>query len=344
MNRKDDQSVDSTFGQTPAFSLTDPEVDPAVIKYLSDVRQEALRTNVIKRSELKRHTADIYDEDDEVIVKKSRSQKELPVCLKYVDSQVHIGVQWFENVKRVVLNNRTVCQDHTEESLNLLLHFLREYLGKLSQDEQTSHLLNILEDLPPKAQDRDDEYELDEEWAESVVKKLHTRHINNITDIKTIIETNSSKPMGFKQWYHYLQRTEPTQSAFNTTIDQRNIWVLVQYMAQEWIKNISKGKKPAQTSRFSNWLLYILFNIPDKLTAEYTSNLRNLGKKCRKAIREIQEIKVPSIKSIYPHELTELRIPSPPEGLDIIQLTLSVIAVIYGQRDLIDWTIKDDQA
>lgn len=343
MSRKDDQSVDSVFGQTPAFSLTDPEVDPAVIQYLSGVRQEALRTNVIKRSELKRHTADLYDDDDEVIVKKPKAQEELPVRLKYVDSHLHVSVQWFENVKRVVLDNRTVCQSHTEKSLNLLLHFLREYLRGRSEDGQASHLLKVLEDLPPKEQDENEDYELDEDWAESVVKKLRTRRISSITDIKAVIGEVNSKPVGFKQWYQYLQRTEPAQSAFNTTIDARNIWVLVQYMAQEWIKNISRSKKPTQASRFSNWLLYILFNIPDKLTAEYTSNLRNLGKRCRKAIRETQESFAPSIKTIFPRELTELGVPSPPEDLDVIQLTLSVIAVIYGQRDLIDWTI-DGQA
>ncbi|QLL31369.1 hypothetical protein HG536_0B02320 [Torulaspora globosa] len=353
MNRKDDQSADSVFGQTPAFSLTDPGVDPAVIEYLSCVRQEALRTNVIKRSELKRHTADIYDDDDEVIVKKPKAHKDLPVRLKYVDSHLLVGVQWFETVKRAVLDSRTVYQNHTEESLNLLLHFLREYLsGKLEGDGQASHILDVLQELPPKVGDGNDDYELDEEWAESVVKKLRTKHINSITDIKAVIgEVNSSKPIGFKQWYQYLQRTEPTQSAFNATIDGRNIWVLVQYMAQEWIKNISKGKKPAQASRFSNWLLYILFNIPDKLTAEYISNLRSLGKKCRRAIRESQEgrgtqsldRKTPSIKAICPRELTELDVPSPPEDLDVVQLALSVIAVIYGQRDLIEWAIEDDQ-
>lgn len=349
MSSQNDQSVDSVFGQTPAFSLTDPGVDPAVIQYLSGVRQEALRTNVIKVTPAKRHTADIYDDDDEVIVKKPRVEEDLTPPPKYVDSHLTAALRWFESVKHLAVTNKPIHQNHTEESLNLLLHFLRDYLrGLKTVDKQASHLLNVLKDLPPI--EENDDYELDEEWAESVVKRLRNRRISSVADVKSVInDTSSSKPVGFKQWYQYLQRTEPTQSAFSSTIDVRNIWVLVQYMTQEWIKNISKGKKPTQAARFAQWLLFILLNIPDNLTAEYTSNLRNLGKKCRRAIKEAyggketiaSERITPPLAC--PRELTELNVPPMPEDLDIIQLTLAVIAVKYRQRDLIDWTMKDDQ-
>lgn len=350
MDTENDRTVDSVFGQTPAFSLNDPQVNPAVVQYLSGVRQEALRTSVIRTARVKRHTADIYD-DDEVLIKRPRAQMPSSEAVKYVESHLNEIIRWFKDARKMVLGNSIILQSHTDDSINLLLHFLREYLTGMSEkDGEAADLLSILEDLPPMEENED--YELDEEWAESVVKKLCTRNIRSVNDIKLIInDSNLPKPIGFKQWYRYLQQTEPSQFAFSSTIDERNIWVLVQYMAQEWIKTMSKCKKPAQSAKFSSWLLYVLFNVPNRLTAEYTSNLRNLGKKCRRAVRETpengnegqNEPRSLLIKDVLSRELAELNVPEPPAGLNITQLSLSVIAVIYGQKDLIDWTISDDQ-
>ncbi|CCE91378.1 Brr1p TDEL_0C04890 [Torulaspora delbrueckii] len=344
MESQNGQSVDSVFGQTPAFALNDEQVDPAVVEYLNSVRQEALRTSAVKVSEVKRHAADIYDEDD-IAVKRAKPSTKSLESIENLNSRMDDWLSWFENAKKTVLYDSPLPQRHTEESMNLLLNYLKQYLsGRAEEKGFVSHLLRVLKDLPEA--EEDDAFELDEGWAESVVKRLRNKRIEGIEDITMIISNDdSTTPMGFKQWYQYMQQNEPSQAAFGQIINTKNIWVLIQYMTQEWIKIISKFKKPPQAIRFSNWLLYILFNVPENLTADYTSSLRSLGKKCQAIIRSDLESNTEGnvkrqallLKNSLPSSLKDLGVRTPPGDLDVLLLSLYVIAIIYRQKDLINW-------
>lgn len=341
MDSENGQGLDSIFGQAPAFALTDNQVNPAVVEYLSGVRQEALRTSGVKVAK-KKHEADIYDED-EIIIKRVKVDGAAVAYLEQFNTRIDDWLSWFKNTRETVLNNGPINQHHTEHTMNLLLNYLKLYLcGNKQEKDNVSDLVKLLKDVPTVA--NDDNLELDEEWAESVVQRLRKRHVKGINDIKMIIlNADVPTPVGFKQWYQYLQQNEPSQAAFGPIINTRNIWVLVQYMTQEWVKTISKCKKPPQAIRFSLWLLYILFNIPENLSADHTSNLRNLGKKCQAIIKKELEPeaqadlkqKAPLLASLPASNFEDIGGLKPPEDLDIIRLTVSVIAITYRQRDLI---------
>lgn len=343
MECQNDRSVDSVFGQTIAFSLNDERVNPAVVKYLSSVRDEALRTSALRISEGKRHAADIYDEDD-TIVKKKKPNSTCLTSLQYLNFRIDEWLAWFRNTQKMVLESGYLPQQHTEKSLNLLLGYLKVYLSERSDEKGSSvHLLKVLEKLP-KAEE-DETLELDKGWAEKIVKSLQTKQIDDIDDIKAFLtNADTTTPVGFKQWYQYLQQNEPSQAAFGRIINERNIWVLIQYMAQEWIKTIAKCRKPRQAIRFSNWLFYLLINVPANILADHTSNLRNLGKKCRAVITKDAEANTEGyckkdeilLKKALPSDLKQLGVLTPPDDLDIIQLTLAIVASSYGQTDLID--------
>lgn len=341
MEVEENQTIDYIFGQTPAFALNDSLVNPEAVRYLTDVRQEALRTNAIRIQRTKRHTADLYD-DEEYCAKNLKNARRPPMQLKALRNNIETLVEWFKKAKHAVLKNYQMYQGHNEDTINLLLHYLKQYLLKSEEKRGVvTHLLNVLQNHP--AVEDDDSLEIDEKWAESLVKKLKTKHIREIDDIKECIsESNETIPMGFKEWYQYLQEREPTQSVFTSTINAKNIWVLIQYMTQNWVKDIAKCKKPPQATRFSNWLLYILFNLPINLTAEYASILRDLGKRCQQIINDDlllseedrSEKKKILLIDTLPSELINLQVIPPPKEIDVLELTLSVVAIVYGQKDL----------
>ncbi|QLG70299.1 hypothetical protein HG535_0A02370 [Zygotorulaspora mrakii] len=339
--------VDSAFGQSRAFSLNDKLVNPEAVRYLSNVRQEALRTNVSKKKQYTKYKASLYDDEEEETSKVVVLNNNPPPSEVFADFRLRMDkwLEWFIDTKQIVNENSDVFQGYDGTTMDLLLLYLRRYLSGLPEQKGiVLHLLSILKEAPNIKEDSS--LEIDEQWAISTVKKLKNKKIKSIDDIKiNIQELNREIPVGFKQWYQYLQEHEPTHTAFTSTINARNIWILVQYMNQEWLKDMMKCKRPPQSIRLSNWLLYILYHLPVNLTAESVSSIRELGKKCRKVIEEDAvkaaseeaKIKIPALQINLPSEMANLGISSAPCDLNIVGLTLAVIASIYRQRDLVDW-------
>lgn len=349
MDDNDGQVLDSIFGQSRAFALNDQFVDPKVIEYLKNVRQEALRTNAIKAQRTSKFEASLYDEGEEVERKQgrvahlSRSTPSISGPSREIQLDVENCLDWFYHAKQTVLDKGSICEGYDERTIALLLHYLKGYLSGLpDQRGIVVHLLNILKEHPDVQ--ADSELEIDENWAAATVKKLRNKQVRKLDDIRRFIRDSDEEiPMGFKQWYQYLQNNEPTHSAFYSTINSHSIWILVQYMNQEWLRDITKHKKPRQAVQFSKWLLYILFHLPINVTADSVSSLREMGKKCHKLILENSSEKtsdepktnIPELLRNLPAEMAYLGISAPPEGLNIVELALSVIAVVYRQRDLI---------
>ncbi|SJM87494.1 related to Pre-mRNA-splicing factor BRR1 [Zygosaccharomyces bailii] len=332
----ENQVVDAVFGQPRAFSLESSLVNPNVIKYLETVRQEALRTNAISnagRSTSRKHTADLYDDDE--------LTRTIPVSLRLFEKDMIDWIKWFTNAKQIVMEEGLAAQKHDADTLNLLLYYLKGYIS--AQEEQkgiSTHILNILQELDTVHED--EHLEIDPAWAEHTLKNLRTEKIRDLEDLKAFITgASESVPVGFKEWYRFCQGHEPSHCYFTGTINSRNIWVLVQYMSHDWIKDIHKQKKANQVRRFSAWLLYILFHLPTNITAEYVSNLRELGKKCQRLILTDAIAEDPKTGVLVQHlmtsEMIDLAVPAPPRELDIIKLALTVITVLYRQRDLINW-------
>ncbi|CAR27404.1 hypothetical protein ZYGR_0I06780 [Zygosaccharomyces rouxii] len=345
----EDQSLDSIFGQQRAFSLDDPLVDPHVVAYLQGVRTQALRTSAISthgRSASPKHSADLYD--DEV------PSKGIPESLSAIEDGMSPWVEWFNETRDIILEEGKSSHEYDDDSLELVLHHLKNYLQEQKGLKGISaHVLNILQDLGPMSKSNDgddgdnDELEIDPEWAQSMLLNFKSQKIASLEDLKNCIKSkNQTPPRGFKEWYHFLQSHEPAHTYFTgKIINGETLWTLVQYMSHDWIKDIHKQKRFSRAQRFSAWLLYILFHIPTNVTAEYVSNIRELGKRCKKAILAdamVAESKRPVLlKDCQSSEMVELSTPSPPPELDILRLTLVVIAVVYRQRDLTNW---QDQA
>lgn len=332
----EDKSVDATFGQSRAFSLESSLVNPNVVIYLRSVRQEALRTNAISnagRSNRKRHKADLYDDENPT--------KVIPSPLISFNESVGRWIDWFEQAKQKVTEEGHAVQEYDETSLNLLLYYLKDYIAtRADKKGVVGHISKILQELEPV--EENEQLEIDPSWAENMLKRLRARKIRRLEDLKNFIRgIDEFVPMGFKEWYRFCQEHEPAHVYFTKTINSRNIWVLIQYMSHDWIKDIHKQKKIGQVRRFSAWLLYTLFHLPTNVTAEYISNLRELGKKCQRLIvadamaKDIE--KGVAVQDLLTSEMVDLSVPIPPKELDILKLALAVITVSYGQRDLTNW-------
>ncbi|GAV53396.1 hypothetical protein ZYGR_0AI06800 [Zygosaccharomyces rouxii] len=338
----EDQSLDSTFGQQRVFNLDDPLVDPNVIAYLRGVRTQALRTSAISthwRSALPRHSADLYDDET--------PSREIPGPLLAIEHGIPSWIEWFNETRDIILEEGKPSQEYDDRSLELVLHHLKDYLQEQKGLKGNSaHVLDLLQNLRPTSKDdggEDVELEIDPEWAQSMLLKVKAQKVASLDDLKKCIKSeNQTPPRGFKEWYNFLQSHEPEHSYFTgKIINGETVWTLLQYMSHDWIKDIHKQKRFPRARRFSTWLLYILFHLPTNVTAEYVSNLRELGKRCKKAIladARLAESKRPILlKDCQSSEMLELSTPSPPENLDVLNVTLVVIAVVYRQRDLTNW-------
>ncbi|CCC67663.1 hypothetical protein NCAS_0A11050 [Naumovozyma castellii] len=346
-NLTERQAVNPLFGQAPAFAVQNSLVDPAVVRYLQDVRKEALRTTVVSIKPQKRArpvvTASMYDDDDDELPtltarKKGRnSAYEFPDQLIYFDRNMNDWIKWFECTKNIVQEKAYEFTGYDDNTLNILLCQLKQYMETKSKDEdKLSSLIGIISDECIETTDSSDHsLEIDETWAETMCEKLQSRAIKNISEIKDCVLETPMEPYGFKAWYKYLISNVPVHTCFVTMINDRNVWILIQYFQQGLLEEIYKRGKNA--SVLEEWLLEIMIHLPVNITAEYTSTLRDLGKKCQVLIK--RQIESSSAKTLLrlPKELEELDIKAPQQNVSIFELVLSIIAKIYGQRDLIDW-------
>ncbi|EJS41342.1 brr1p [Saccharomyces arboricola H-6] len=342
MKKGDSQAPDAIFGQSRAFALSDSSVNPDVIKYLGNVRQEALRTNAIsiknqmalqKRT---RHKSSMYDDEDEETTK----NHVVPPFLTRLHDNGELWVRWFNSVRSVVLTNAYEFEGYDDETLDLLLFYLKNYLGEMPcKSSKVLKIISVLDQytFPEKIKDKDQELEIDEEWARDILVGLEKININSFEDVKKVItEADTHELNGYNQWYKYIVSNEPLHTMFCGKITSKQLWVLVKYMSNTWVKEIYK--RGTNYRRLQDWLFYLLLHTPEKLTAEYTSTLRDLGKKCRELIQKKPVQVCNDDKVILPMEVKklDLEIPSAMENLTIFELAICVIAFNYGQKDLLD--------
>ncbi|CAI4846163.1 BBM_1a_G0055460.mRNA.1.CDS.1 [Saccharomyces cerevisiae] len=341
MKRGESQAPDAIFGQSRAFALSDSSVNPDVIEYLKSVRQEALRTNAIsiknhmnlqKRT---RHKSSMYDDEDEGALKRHA----ISPSLIRLQRNVEIWVRWFNSVKATVLTNAYEFTGYEDETLDLLLLFLKNYLEDMpSKCTTVEKIISVLNQhsFPEKSEEKEENLQIDEEWAKNILVRLEKTKIDSVEDVKKVItEGDKHELVGYNQWFQYLINNEPQHTTFHEKITSKQLWVLIKYMSNTWIKEIHK--KGRHYRRLQDWLFYILVHTPERVTAEYTSILRDLGKKCLELIQK-KPVEAHENKITLPKEMAELNveIPAAVENMTITELTVSVIAVNYGQKDLIE--------
>ncbi|CAI4054890.1 hypothetical protein SUVZ_16G3350 [Saccharomyces uvarum] len=340
MKKGESQAPDAVFGQSRAFALSDSSVNPDVIKYLNDVREQALRTNAISISsqvnlqKRTRHKSSMYDDEDEEVTKKRVVSPPLIRLQKNTD----MLVKWFNSVKYVVLTNAYEFTGYDDETLNLLLFCLMNYLKDVPcKSSKVEKIINILTEhtFPEQEENKEQKLEIDEEWVKTVLVRLEKTNINSYEDIKRIIAEGDTHTLsGYNQWFRYIIGNDPRHTMFCEKITSKELWVLMKFMSNTWIKEIYK--KGTNHRRLQDWLFYLLIHTPERLTAEYTSTLRDLGKKCRELILKKPVQACDDDKIILPMEMKELdvTIPSALENMTIIELATCIIAVNYGQKDL----------
>ncbi|CAI1775133.1 hypothetical protein SEUBUCD646_0P03320 [Saccharomyces eubayanus] len=341
MKKGESQAPDAIFGQSRAFALSDSSVNPDVIRYLNDVREQALRTNAISISsqvnlqKRTRHKSSMYDDEDEEVTNKRIVSPPLIRLQKNAD----MLVKWFNSAKYVVLNNAYEFTGYDDETLNHLLFCLMNYLKDVPcKNSKVEKIINVLNEhtFPENEENTEQKLEFDEEWAKSILVRLGKANINNYEDIKRIIAEGDTHTLsGYNQWFKYIIGNDPRHTMFCEKITSKELWVLMKFMSNTWIKEIYK--KGTNHRRFQDWLFYLLIHTSERLTAEYTSTLRDLGKKCRELILKKPVQAHNDDKITLPMEMKELDVTVPPalENMAIIELAICIIAVNYGQKDLL---------
>ncbi|CAL9730283.1 pre-mRNA-splicing factor Brr1p [Monosporozyma unispora] len=366
-------NFDPLFGQSKVFSTEDANVNPDVIAYLNSVRNEALTTSAISMSAIKepeidlnvRHDASMYDDDCEPTTKKIRESLEgtsivpnaFPDNLINFHQRLIPVMEWFELLKRDIKLQQSNFNYHYDKiSLDLLLWNIKQVLDARNLTNENKgvslHIMNLLKDWTPSVQlPKVNDFEIDEEWVETLLLKLKCVKIPNITFLKSFITGDYSfcEPRGFRAWNQFLLNNEPCKDMFMSMINSNNIWLLVKYMAQTWINQISSN----ESHKLTLWLLYLLMHLPHSVVANNTSTLRDLGKKCREIISEYywkqqkeekeevegEEPVVPL--AILPEHLQleykQFICKPPPPETSLLELTLYIIATRYGQLDLLEW-------
>ncbi|CCE65729.1 hypothetical protein TPHA_0M01540 [Tetrapisispora phaffii CBS 4417] len=367
MSDKSSQRIDPVFGQSRAFALNDPLVNPDILKYLEGVKEEAIRSTFETYSEKKprndevKHIASMYDDDGdsynsevkyagtEVYKQELRFPERHSYLTKYPESLIKFQrnmpkwVKWFKRCKIELRDTGYVFEGYDNSTMELILYHLQEYLNIKRKKGFPLHLFNILKDVTNDVEEKD-KMTIDSEWLETIFNVLKSRRLKGIADVIAVIsEMHSFTPMGFKQWYAYIIKNEPSHSIFVNIINNRNMWILLQYMTKTWVKTINLNKKPTESKRLSQWLIYMLLHLPEHLTAEYISELRSLAKKCRDIILTNitdtnEATKESNVLPYYTQELIDMGLAFGDDGTPtIIELTLSVVSEIYGQRDLTNW-------
>ncbi|KAL3228996.1 Pre-mRNA-splicing factor BRR1 [Nakaseomyces bracarensis] len=367
-NEDNSNHIDPVFGQARAFNVKDPLVNPLVVEYLQDVRWEALKTNAISINAIPNkkinYGASIYDDDtiEEVGTEKDNKEKELSVSNKRLSPDqstktdnellaqyqysIDIWLKWYNDIYKKIWEDCYVFEGYDDTTMNQLLHLIKMYLSEKSNDNKITgferHLLNILRDQYSS----DDEVpenaslSIDVEWLQGAIKKMKSEKLRNIEDIKGFIQkSHKVAPKGIIEWYKYIMNNDPTHSNFVNMIDQSSLWTLVDYMTQEWLKDINKAQLGTQKrNQMSKWLLYLLLHIPTQLTAERTSKIRDLGKRGKKILDNRKNTNIFGAEDsiVLTDELKELSPLNPPKNLDMVSLVLMVVANEYGQRDLLE--------
>lgn len=392
-------SIDPIFGQTPAFGLNDEAVNPLVIKYLKNVRQEALATNItnyrpVQNTEEIQYSASIYDDDgddsileywvpkidtrngyateqannlqnigiDDLVIapidssdaisnEQVQSKAELALRLTIFNKNADMWIKWFQDSKSKILQEAFTTQEYDDDTLNLLLYYLKEYLkqSKTGNKGIEGHLQKLLKDHSVSDEIlSQNEWTIDEEWVIPTLSRLRSVRIRDINDIKACLKGvfSKQKPKNYEQWTKYIRENEPIGSMFTTMLKQDDIWIILKFMKQNWLKVFMK--KPEQSSRTSMWLLYSFFYLSENLNSTQISTLRDFAKRCQSLYLEKfvenysdddpeQQKYFKQLSITLPSEMKVLGIKHPQEPVTILELVLAVVAQTFGQKDLITW-------
>ncbi|KAG0661492.1 spliceosomal snRNP component [Maudiozyma exigua] len=390
--------VDPVFGQSPAFGLNDDAVNPLAIKYLKNVRREALALNITNyRPEQNnreiQYSASIYDDDDgentlsnnipqdssknthaielpgrlnnigiddliiapfsssdDIVGDEKHSNSELALRLTIFNKSMDIWLKWFQDTRSKILNEAFTTQEYDDDTLDLLIYYLKEYLKKSKAGNRgiEGHLQNLLKDYYIDDEIlSQNEWTIDEEWVAPALSRLRSIRIHDINDIKMCLKGNFSnkKPRNYEQWTKFIRENEPNSSIFATMLKQDDIWIILKFMKQNWLKVLMK--KPEQSSRTSMWLLYSLFYLSENLNSTQLSTLRDFAKRCQGLYLEKfasrysddpqQQAYFKQISVKLPSEMKVIGIKYPLEHVTILELVLVVVSQVFGQKDLIIW-------
>ncbi|SCU93372.1 LAFA_0F16050g1_1 [Lachancea sp. 'fantastica'] len=333
------QSMDPLFGQSRAFALEGHLVNPQVRKYLKSVRQQALSTlgadpgSKVQRATRPKENQGFYDDEPVVNQKLAR-----------FDKNSKAWVAWFRELKNGIQETEgSSAQQYTPETLDLLLLYFKRFLqeavekGSIESNESVTKVLALLQSHNVEEDAETESLEIDEEWANSLVAQLKTKRFHNIQtidELKRLISTPKPLPQNFNSWHNFITRTEPSPALLQRISDNDCVLRLASYLIQ-WVGDIPKNKN---VGRISQWTLFVLLYLDSNLPAPNVSILRDLGKKARHC--KLKTLASTDTQSIYHLKVPEgFPVPSVEiEPLTAIDLALAVVALEYGQRDLIDWT------
>lgn len=291
-----------------------------------------------------------FSSSDDIIADEEHSNSELSLRLSIFNKNVDKWLKWFQEAKSKILNEAFTTQEYDNDTLNILIYYLKEHLKKSKAGNKgiEGHLQNLLKDY--NIDDEilsQNEWTIDEEWVAPTLCRLRSIRIHDINDIRMCLkgDFSSKKPRNYEQWTKYIRENEPNSSIFATMLKQDDIWIILKFMKQNWLKVLMK--KPEQSSRTSMWLLYSLFYLSENLNSTQISTLRDFAKRCQSLYLErfvSRYSNDPQHQTYFkqlavklPSEMKVHGIKYPLEHVTILELILIVVSQVFGQKDLIIW-------
>ncbi|SMN20367.1 similar to Saccharomyces cerevisiae YPR057W BRR1 snRNP protein component of spliceosomal snRNPs, required for pre-mRNA splicing and snRNP biogenesis [Maudiozyma saulgeensis] len=278
-----------------------------------------------------------------------QTTSDLPLRLKIFDQNVNQWLTWFKDSKTEILKSAFTTQEYDDDILNLLLFYLKEHLTetKTSNSGIGSHLQNLLKNHKVSNEVLAlHSWTIDETWVTPTLARLRSIRIRDIDDIKTCLvgDYKNKKPRNYDQWTRFIRENDPNSSMFSTMITQDDIWIILKFMKQNWLKVMIKT--PEKSARTGMWLLYAMFYLSENLNSTQISTLRDFAKKCQRLYLDkfilhspvTQEDKIPSPVLRLPSEMVGLEILQPQENPTVVELVLLVVSEIFGQKDLLEWS------
>ncbi|CCH59087.1 hypothetical protein TBLA_0B02450 [Henningerozyma blattae CBS 6284] len=349
-SKKDNKNNRNIYGQNKVFDLEDENVNHLAVKYLQDVKLEAMTTlgfeiNQIQ-STLKNtiYEADIYDDDQNSNANgdTNNANNSKAMSKSYQDAKINTRcINWYRKTQKTILSNDTNNPLNNDDILNNILYQLKLISLSLNSDEQISHtkIIELLKNVPENLISK---YIIDDATLEKYFNSLSDDpKIKTTDDVKQWFKNRATyAPKGFTHWFNYIQENEPSHSIFYNNINEKSFWTLIQYMCQNWIKMIKKNKKHLVCLHLKQWLFYLVIHLPNRLTADQTNSVRQLAKKCQ----QHSDFKDTADFNFATNEMKLLNITPPfnDNQISIFQLVVIVIAKQYGQFDLLEKTLSDE--
>lgn len=311
--------LDPVFGQHRVFSLSDEAVSQEAIKYLMDVRDEALHSASIY---VKSH---INNDQDEQAIGMVADTSDLKVKKRILDDSESIN-SWINELREEMAPLDETASEivYTDEMLDILVYEIKKYLEE-HPEEVNDSVRRVTKHVQPLSNPA---YDVSSELVQNMVKKLKDKRFSDISFLKRYINRPTPIPTNFRQWFGHIKHNEPTRQ-FMLRLSFDDLMKIQGYMMQ-WIVSISKNKPDSK--QLQKWLLYVWIFMPNELLSQQISQLRELGKKCRTNIKLNTDIEGLDM----PKEIQDIPFPNQRSELNAVEITLAVIAHRYGQQDLLN--------